>query len=55
VEFPRPRKPWEVLAESLGGGVVAERRILARLEPLLNTLIPAQGVQLRAPDLRGPR
>ncbi|KIM00257.1 Protease IV [Paramagnetospirillum magnetotacticum MS-1] len=55
VEFPRPRKPWEVLAESLGGGGVAERRILSRIEPLLNVLSPVPGAQLRAPDLRGPR
>lgn len=55
VEFPRPRKPWEVLADSLGGESVAERRILARLEPLLNALAPATGAQLRAPELRGPR
>ncbi|WP_043743849.1 S49 family peptidase [Paramagnetospirillum magneticum] len=55
VEFPRPRKPWQVLAESLGGGSVAERRILARIEPLLDVLAPAAGAQLRAPDLRGPR
>ncbi len=55
VEFPRPRKPWEVLAESLSGGGVAERRILARLQPLLDVLTPAPGAQLRAPDLRGAR
>ncbi|EME68363.1 periplasmic serine protease, partial [Paramagnetospirillum caucaseum] len=55
VEFPRPRKPWEVLADSLGGGAVAERRILARLQPLLDTLAPPPGVQLRAPDVRGAR
>ncbi|WP_242442731.1 signal peptide peptidase SppA [Magnetospirillum sp. 15-1] len=55
VEFPRPRKPWEVLIESLGGESVAERRILARLEPLLDVLAPTAGAQLRAPDLRGPQ
>lgn len=55
VEFPRPRKPWEVLADGLGGEAVAERRILARLEPLLNALAPAPRAQLRAPELRGPR
>ncbi len=55
VEFPRPRKPWEMLADSLGGESVAERRIVARLEPLLNALAPAPGAQLRAPELRGPR
>jgi protease-4 len=55
VEFPRPRKPWEILAESLGGGIMAEQRVLARLEPLLKVLAPAPGAQLRAPDLRGAR
>jgi protease-4 len=55
VDFPRPRKPWELLAESLGGGAVAEGRrglaVLARLEPLLRVLVPDGDARLRAPDV----
>ena len=62
VDFPRPRQPWEVLAEALGGGSVAERRkvqaalgALARLEPVLAAFAPSTGAQLRAPELEGIR
>jgi protease-4 len=41
VEYPAPRKPWEVLAEALGSGGVAERRVLTRAASLLEPLLPA--------------
>ncbi|MBI3445571.1 MAG: S49 family peptidase [Magnetospirillum sp.] len=60
VDFPRPRRPWELLAEALGGGSVMERRqtraalgALARLEPFLAVLTPSSGAPLRAPVPEG--
>jgi len=41
VEYPAPRKPWELLAEALGGGSVAERRVLTRAATALEPLLPA--------------
>lgn len=56
VDFPRPRKPWEMVADALGGGSGAElaraARVLARLEPLAEHLAPAASAPLRAPDVR---
>lgn len=40
VDFPRPRKLWEVLAEVLAGGSVAERRQLASLARAVSVLEP---------------
>lgn len=57
VEFPRPRKAWEVVAEALAGGSVAERRQVAALakaaavlEPLTRIMAQPVGV-LRMPPL----
>ncbi|OAN43062.1 signal peptide peptidase SppA [Paramagnetospirillum marisnigri] len=57
VEYPRPRKVWELLAEAMAGGTVAERRHLAQLsravtalEPVLAPLAQLQGqAPLRLP------
>jgi len=62
VDFPQPKKPWELLAELLDSGSVSERRkvagalsALAKLEPFLGRLAALGNVetgQLRmAPDL----
>jgi protease-4 len=40
VDYPRPRKMWEVLAEALAGGSVAERRQLAALARAVSVLEP---------------
>jgi len=39
VEFPQPRKPWEVLAEAVSGGSVAERKTLLRAAAVLDPLL----------------
>ncbi|SEH64236.1 signal peptide peptidase SppA [Magnetospirillum fulvum] len=39
VAFPEPRKPWEVLAEALSGGSVAERKALSRAVAVLDPLL----------------
>jgi protease-4 len=60
VAFPRPKKPWEMLAEALGGGAVDESgsvrsalRSLRLLEPLLARLAliaqPEGAAALRLP------
>jgi protease-4 len=62
IDYPRPRKTWEVLAEALAGGSVAERgrmasllRTAETLEPVLSRLAPlgaAPGeARLRMPPL----
>ena len=57
VEFPQPRKAWELVAEALAGGSVSERRQLAvlakaaaALEPLTALMARPTGV-LRMPPL----
>ena len=52
VDYPAPRKPWEVLAEVLGGGTVAERRVLTRAVSVLEPLLPAL-TALPAPGTSG--
>lgn len=65
VDFPRPRTPWEMLAELMAGGSVAERRQMASLlraasmlEPLLSHLEPLaaspSGSVLRLPPVGQP-
>ncbi|CCG42632.1 signal peptide peptidase SppA [Magnetospirillum molischianum] len=39
VEFPQPRKPWEVLAEAVSGGSLAERKALLRAVSVLDPLL----------------
>lgn len=64
VDYPRPRKIWEVIAEAMAGGSVAERRQLAALaravsvlEPVLSRLSvlaePPGAATLRLPPLDG--
>jgi len=52
IDYPAPRKPWEVLAEVLGGGTVAERRVLTRAASVLEPLLPAL-TALPAPGTSG--
>ncbi|CAA7618614.1 Periplasmic serine protease [Candidatus Terasakiella magnetica] len=58
VEFPRPKKPWELVAEALAGsqtGMASGLRTLARLEPVVKHLAPlaepVSGATLRMPPL----
>ena len=63
-EFPRPKKPWEVLAAALSGGSVTERRrlsaalgALAGLEPLvsrLSAMAEPERATLRLPAALAP-
>ena len=47
VDYPRPRKAWELVAEALAGGSVAERRQLAVLAKAASVLEPLTALMAR--------